>query len=499
MYFKMENVTHVINSYLTDPNEADLEPQLINISNDTQAISSVKKNNSVMHASLMFTFGFLGNVLALVVLIRSPSDQKRKLFYRLVAGLTLTDLIGTTATSPFVIAAYVNDFKWVGGMSLCRYFAFMMIFAGTATTTIICIMSVERLICIRHPYLYHAQLRKKHATIFLLGAWTFAGAIASLPLIGFGEIVFHYPNTWCFFDYYTKDSVNRGFNYLFAILTLLTICVTVTCNGIVLYTLLITKMKGLSRKFSRDSRTFSGYSRKYAECQMAVLLIGITIVFSTCYLPLMVRILINQTNLLPKDRITDLLMIRLASLNQILDPWVYILLRREVVWSAASTVKKIFSKQSEENTIENQFRRQDSTVFASDVQYSCCEFCWHCLCDPPQTARPSSFYYSEYGRNSYHSRQNSPTNRLAMNVIPNVLVTNSTANGKSPTHSDRRSQVIKELQHQASIDSDPVSEQPKSVLIKLNPTNSIFRHDNVCSCLLNSDDDEIKPLNGEDI
>ncbi|KAH3741923.1 hypothetical protein DPMN_048653 [Dreissena polymorpha] len=103
-----------------------------------------------------------------------------------------------------------------------------------------------------------------------------AVSVASLPLIGFGEIGLQYPYTWCFIDYYTDNKTDRGYNYLFAFLELLMITVTVTCNCIVLYTLLRTKMRGLSgRKNSfTESRTFSGYSRRFAECQMAVLLIG---------------------------------------------------------------------------------------------------------------------------------------------------------------------------------------------------------------------------------
>ena len=285
----MDNMTNDPSAYF-DTQDGLIESSNSNSTNTLVQISGVKKNNSVISSSVMFSVGVLSNLLALIVIKRSPMDQKRKLFYRLVAGLTLTDLTGLVGTSPFVIAVYVNDFKWFGGMPLCKYFGFMMIFAGTATTTIVCLMAIERLLCIRHPYFYYARLRKKHATFFLVGAWLFAALIAGLPLVGFGEIVLQYPYTWCFFDYYTDDIVNRGFNYLFALLELVTISVTVTCNGIVLFTLFRTKMRGLTRKKSRDSRTFSGYSRRYAECQMAVLLIGITVVFSSCYLPLMVSL-----------------------------------------------------------------------------------------------------------------------------------------------------------------------------------------------------------------
>ena len=267
---------------------ADLDLRADNTTVDIAQILKAKKNNTILNSGCMFVFGVLGNVLALIVLKRSDPEIKRKLFYRLVAGLTLTDLLGTCATSPVVMSVYINDFKWIGGDPMCKYFTFMMVFAGSGTMAIVCLMAVERLICIRHPYLYYSRLRKRHATYFLLSAWGFAAFIASLPLIGFGKIVLQYPYTWCFIDYYTHDPTDKAFNYLWAIAALIIISVTVTCNGVVLYTLFRTKMRGLSRTSSENSRTFSGYSRRYAECQMAVLLIGITIVFSSCYAPLMV-------------------------------------------------------------------------------------------------------------------------------------------------------------------------------------------------------------------
>ncbi|KAH3741918.1 hypothetical protein DPMN_048648 [Dreissena polymorpha] len=296
----MENNLFVNVSFFENPGD------LLNGTSGNQTamlvkLSAIKKQNSVVDSSIMFSMGVFGNALALIVLQRSPGHQKRKLFYRLVAGLTITDLVGTTSLSPLVIATYVNDFKWIGGIHVCKYFGFMMVFSGVATSTIVCLMAIERLISIRHPYLYYARLRKKHANYFLLSAWTFAASVASLPLVGFGEIVLQYPYTWCFIDYYTDNKTDRGYNCLFAFLELLMITVTVTCNCIVLYTLLRTKLRGLSgRKNSfTDSRTFSGYSRRYAECQMAVLLIGITVVFSSCYLPLIVSALVNCTQYIP--------------------------------------------------------------------------------------------------------------------------------------------------------------------------------------------------------
>lgn len=71
-------------------------PQYLNATDHMSWISTKNVRNSGM----MFASGFFGNLLALIVLLNSSKEQRRTIFYRLVAGLTITDLIGTTLTSP---------------------------------------------------------------------------------------------------------------------------------------------------------------------------------------------------------------------------------------------------------------------------------------------------------------------------------------------------------------------------------------------------------------
>nr|KAG5700089.1 hypothetical protein BaRGS_029839 [Batillaria attramentaria] len=196
------------------------------------------KNRTVMINCVMFGSGVLGNLLALYVLATSSVDQRRSVFYKLVAGLAVTDLLGTIATSPVVIAVYMNNLQWVGGTPLCHYFSFAMIFAGYATMLIVCTMSVERYICVRHPYIYHTRLSGKFAKLALLGCWTVSIAIASLPLIGVGTNVKQFPYTWCFFDYLSTEPADVAFNYIYAVIALLVVIVTFVCNVSVIVTLL---------------------------------------------------------------------------------------------------------------------------------------------------------------------------------------------------------------------------------------------------------------------
>ena len=103
----MDNMTNDPSAYF-DTQDGLIESSNSNSTNTLVQISGVKKNNSVISSSVMFSVGVLSNLLALIVIKRSPMDQKRKLFYRLVAGLTLTDLTGLVGTSPFVIAVYYH-------------------------------------------------------------------------------------------------------------------------------------------------------------------------------------------------------------------------------------------------------------------------------------------------------------------------------------------------------------------------------------------------------
>lgn len=55
-----------------------------------------------------------------------------------------------------------------------------------------------------------------------------------------------------------------------------------------------------------------------------------------------IRVLVIQTGLTGRNNLFDLTVIRLASFNQILDPWVYLLFRRELVVRGISIIQKHF-------------------------------------------------------------------------------------------------------------------------------------------------------------
>ncbi|KAI1889335.1 hypothetical protein AGOR_G00178190 [Albula goreensis] len=93
-----------------------------------------------------------------------------------------------------------------------------------------------------------------------------------------------------------------------------------------------------------------------AEIQMFWLLILMTIVFLICSIPLVVRIFVNQlygpaqisAGVKPDYR-SDLMAIRFASFNPILDPWVYILCRKNLLTKCCQRVKRSVGTSREDH------------------------------------------------------------------------------------------------------------------------------------------------------
>ncbi|WAR24481.1 PE2R4-like protein, partial [Mya arenaria] len=285
--------------------------------------------------ALMFSFGVFGNILAIAVLFRSSNEHKRTVFYRLVGALACTDLFGTCATSPITLAVYANKFKWVGGDALCQYESFMLIFAGYSTVFIIGAMAVDRFLAILCPFFYDQHITKRRAVLSIFSLWAFAAFLGLLPILGLGENVKQFPGTWCFFTFVSSEIKNKVFAYMYVSIGLTVISTTIMFNFIVTWTLL---------NMRRKAANVSHAKRQDSELQMMILLLGIIIIFSTCWCPFLIRIIINQIHQQQVDVRADLHALRLASFNQILDPWVYILFRKELFVRVFICLKSIVSR-----------------------------------------------------------------------------------------------------------------------------------------------------------
>ncbi|XP_048759895.1 prostaglandin E2 receptor EP4 subtype-like isoform X2 [Ostrea edulis] len=190
-------------------------------------------------------------------------------------------------------------------------------------------MSLERFLAVCLPYFYKRSITKERVNIAIVLLYLISTTMAVMPILGFGENVNHFPGSWCFFDFFGQSLLQNIYSYFYASTGLLLISLTAVFNVI----LIVTLAREIRRKELQD-RNSSIHStcsrrRKRNDIYLMVFLTAILIVFGIFYSPLMVRVVLNQSGWTSLCESCDLLAIRLASFNQILDPWVYILLRRE--------------------------------------------------------------------------------------------------------------------------------------------------------------------------
>uniref|UniRef100_S4RF68 Prostaglandin E receptor 4 (subtype EP4) c n=1 Tax=Petromyzon marinus TaxID=7757 RepID=S4RF68_PETMA len=325
--------------------------------------------SAVLTPASMFALGVLGNTVAIAALAQTPRGRKDGAFYALVCGLAVTDLLGTCLSSPVVIAGYVRG-GWPGGDALCGFFAFTLLFFGAAGISILCAMSVERYLAINHPYVYNRYVDARRARAALAALYVINGCLCALPCSGVGRSVAQFPGTWCFLDWRSKEPKHAAYNFVYGGYSAALIAITVFCNIAVCRALLRMKRRTFwrssvaesQRESRQDATQETAGSRgeatgcsdgqllessrrgrwhrrglwalgpSAAEVQMLWLLLVMTVVFLVCSIPLVVRIFVNQLHRPPVERHIphnrDILAIRLASFNPILDPWVYILCRR---------------------------------------------------------------------------------------------------------------------------------------------------------------------------
>ncbi|KAL7885122.1 hypothetical protein AOLI_G00078920 [Acnodon oligacanthus] len=301
---------------------------------------------------VMFIFGVLSNVIAIVVLCKSRREQKESAFYTLVCGLAVTDLLGTVLASPVTIVTYVKG-AWPAGDELCQYFGFVLLFFSLAGLSIICAMSVERYAAINHAYFYNQCVDRRLAALTLLAIYASNALFCALPSVGFGEVKMQYPQTWCFIDWRTNVSSHAAFSYMYAGVSSVLVLCTVVCNVLVCGALVamhrrLVRRTSLGTDQGRAAELGGRRRLAGAEIQMVILLIATSAVVLICSIPLVVQVFVNQMYKVPVEKRLeknpDLLAVRFASTNPILDPWIYILLRKAVLQKLIENIKCLFCK-----------------------------------------------------------------------------------------------------------------------------------------------------------
>uniref|UniRef100_A0A096LPU2 Prostaglandin E2 receptor EP3 subtype n=1 Tax=Poecilia formosa TaxID=48698 RepID=A0A096LPU2_POEFO len=286
-------------------------------------------NVSVGFPISMMVTGVVGNSLALILVYisyRKKENRRKKSFLLFIGSLALTDLFGQLLTSPVVISVYLADLNWCAidnTGKLCKYFGVCMTTFGLCSLFLASAMALERAMAITNPHWYSNHMKTSMTKLTLAAIWCLGFLFSLLPITGIGEYTNQWPGTWCFISTGKSEAPgNVFFAITFAVLGIFSLLVTLSCNVMTIRGLII-------RCKTKTGASQSSKQWERLTTETVIQLLGIMCVLIICWSPLLATAAFALTTLTDFSDISHLTLtaIRLASLNQILDPWVYLLLR----------------------------------------------------------------------------------------------------------------------------------------------------------------------------
>ncbi|XP_052689353.1 prostaglandin E2 receptor EP4 subtype-like [Crassostrea angulata] len=297
----------------------------MNVTESNSFVSNTTQYNvweSVMPPVLQFAWGVGGNLIALIVLVKTVKSHKWRPFYRFVGGLALTDGGGILLVYPTVMVRYATDFTYDYPETLCNYSSFIFSLLFTSSAMIVCAMSFDRFLAIVYPLKYnHISQKRRRANITLISIWLVGALISSLQLMGLGESFNYYPGSWCFLKFVSKLTMNRVSSYIFSLFGLSILLTTISLNLIVI----VTVCRGMNSVNNKQTAR----RRKKNDFIIIIFLIIVVSVFGVTWAPLMFTMLGHAGKWIHGNGARELLVLRFAVTNAMIDPWIYILLRKE--------------------------------------------------------------------------------------------------------------------------------------------------------------------------
>ncbi|XP_021478885.1 prostaglandin F2-alpha receptor [Oncorhynchus mykiss] len=285
---------------------------------------------SVTASVISMTVGIFSNILALCILVNAYRRFRLKTkasFLLFASGLVGTDLLGHLINGSLVLYVYACNKEWEAfdpHHILCSLFGVSMVFFGLSPLLLGSLMAVERCIGVTRP-LFHSTALAAHHMKRLLGlTWLLAALVALLPVLLWRPYQVQRSQSWCFFRMEgPRNWLDVVLPLIFSTLGLLALLVSIVCNTLTSCTLLQSKLR-CHRQCRRKDTSH--------HFEMICQLMTIMLVSCVCWGPLLVNVIILSTQVQGERAFARLLLaVRMATWNQILDPWVYILLRKAIL------------------------------------------------------------------------------------------------------------------------------------------------------------------------
>ncbi|XP_071330659.1 prostaglandin E2 receptor EP1 subtype-like [Trachinotus anak] len=314
---------------------------------EVEAMANNTTSSNPTAAGISMTLGILFNIVALIILAKAYNRFRRRskaTFLLFASSLVATDLAGHVINGALVMRRYsagtgstsdtASSFRGgpVDSDASCLVLGGCMVFFGLCSLFLGCAMAAERCLGVTRPLLHARLVTTARTKMALTLIWLLALFVALLPFFSLGAYTFQYPGTWCFIRVMEDtQATDLAFMILFSGLALSSLASAFVCNTISGITLMRARLKKRSCSQRRSARSH--------DTEMVVQLVGIMVTSCICWSPLLVFGLMSATRSysgsLGTDRDTyrGLMVtgVRMATCNQILDPWVYILLRRAIL------------------------------------------------------------------------------------------------------------------------------------------------------------------------
>ncbi|XP_072517224.1 prostaglandin F2-alpha receptor [Salminus brasiliensis] len=290
-----------------------------------------KVDVSVTSSVITMTVGIISNTLAFFIVLKAYRQFRLKSkasFLLFASGLVLTDFLGHVINGTLALYVYASGKRWNNfdpKQVFCGFFGVCMAFFGLSPLLLGSVMAVERCIGVTRPLFHSMALTSNRMSRLLVLTWLLALLVALLPVLVQRPYQVQGSRSWCFFHMVgTRDWLDILLPMIFSLLGLLALLISFVCNTVTGFTLLWTRL--------RREPNYHRHHRSSIHIEMVCQLLAIMIVSCVCWGPLLVTIINLSLQEQGQGEYSHLLLtVRMATWNQILDPWVYILLRKAVL------------------------------------------------------------------------------------------------------------------------------------------------------------------------
>ncbi|KAM6921986.1 prostaglandin F2-alpha receptor [Xenentodon cancila] len=336
------------------------------------------KEMSATASVISMTVGIFSNSIALFILVKSYHRLRIKskaAFLLFASSLVITDLLGHLINGSLVLYVYCSQRKWETfdphGI-VCSIFGVCIVFYGLSPLFLGSFMAVERCIGVTRPIFHSTALVSHHIKRLLGLSWLLAALVALLPVLLRRPYKIQSSRSWCFFHMkQPKDWLDVLLPLLFSVLGLLALLLSIICNTLASCVLLQGRLR--HKQHCRGAPY---------HIEMICQLLAIMLVSCVCWGPLLIHIIFLTTRVKEEPtRFSLLMMVRMATWNQILDPWVYILLRKAVLRKIIMLFHSCWGSK------RHDIHSWQRSILVSSVEASKSDH--HCLGKVPNTSKKS--------------------------------------------------------------------------------------------------------------